>query len=61
MVQPAPLGNPPPPGAGSIPLPAFMAPQGGGDDKKPGHGTLRTGYLTTFPDVDKWTRAHVIG
>jgi hypothetical protein len=32
MAQPAPpLGNPPPPGAGAIPLPAFMAPQGGGD------------------------------
>ena len=32
MAQPAPpLGNPPPPGAGAIPLPDFMAPQGGGD------------------------------
>jgi hypothetical protein len=32
MAQPAPpVGNPPPPGAGAIPLPAFMAPQGGGD------------------------------
>jgi hypothetical protein len=34
MAQPAPpLGNPPPPGADAIPLPAFTAPQGGGDVK----------------------------
>jgi hypothetical protein len=34
MAQPAPpLGNLPPPGAGAIPLPAFMAPQGGDNNK----------------------------
>jgi hypothetical protein len=32
MAQPAPsFGNPPPPGADTIPFLAFMAPQGGGD------------------------------